>query len=146
MAAILTLVSSIISALATMLRSVIDLIPWSNPIVWCVICTVAGCEYGRQQAIEQVNKRRHAEERPVINHPFRPWLGVSEAEGDEIQPNYEWPAEENASIYEQVPAEPPKIEAKPVSKPASVAACSPQGSGLRAVRPVRNVLRRLFKR
>lgn len=143
LAAILALVNSVVSAFATMARSIIELIPWSNPIVWVVLSFVGGCEYGRTNVIQQVNEQRKHEERPAIIHPFRPWLGVSEAEGGEIQPSEQAnPIEPIIDDNDYIEPEQQKIEQVSLATPV----CGPKGCGPCTVRqPVRKILKRLFR-
>lgn len=106
LAAILALLNTIVTAAANAARAVIELIPWSNPIVWVVVSFIGGCEYGREHAVQQVNETRQHDERPVIVHPFRPWLGVSEAEGGEIAPNPIEPFIDDSDCIAYPPREP----------------------------------------
>lgn len=140
LAAILALINSVISAAATVAKAAIDMVPWSNPITWCVLAFVGGCEYGRHSVVEQVNEQRKQEQRPAIIHPFRPWLGVSEAEGGEIQPKQFEPIIGDSDYIEP---EQPKIEQVSLATPV----CGPKGCGPCTVRqPVRTILKRLFRR
>jgi hypothetical protein len=147
--AILALINSVVTAAATAAKSVIEMIPWSNPITWVVLSFIGGCEYGRNSAVNAVNEIRKPEEKPAIVHPFRPWLGVSEAEGGEIEsqpqepfigdgeelpPN---PQDEAVDDYEPLAAYPVSVHTPPT---ATQSCCG------RSVGPVRTVLRRLLRR